>query len=134
MPVEKPLVLVADDNDDGRELYEACLTDAGCRVITARNGTEAIALASNRCPDAIVMDLQMPDIDGWEAIRQIRAAQCEPRPYIVVASAHSAERARRDAYDGGADDFVAKPHSPNVLCALIFDGLRGRATRGDTGR
>jgi DNA-binding response OmpR family regulator len=126
--VDKPLVLVVEDHEDLRELYQQCLHEAGFDVITARNGAEGVALAASRRPSAIVMDLQMPDVHGWEAIRRIRQAspEAEARPYIIAVTAHIADGARIDAYEAGADDFVAKPHDPNVICAIVTSALNAR--------
>lgn len=121
--VDKPLVLIAEDYEDVRELYEECLTRAGFEVVSAVNGEEAIARAKERAPRAIVMDLQMPNVDGWEAIRGIRALAIEPRPYILAVTAHIADGARVDAYEAGADDYVAKPIAPDVICSIIRAAL-----------
>jgi CheY-like chemotaxis protein len=70
------------------------------------------------------MDLQMPVVDGWEAIRRIRALSLVRRPYILAITAHIAEGSRVDAYEAGADDFVAKPISPDMICQIIRAALK----------
>lgn len=124
--VEEPLVLVVDDYDDVRDLYVHRLEEVGFRVVSARNGAEAVALAKQRPPAAIVMDLQMPVMDGWDAIREIRALLLEERPYILAVTAHIGDGSRAQAYDAGADDFVAKPLDPAVLCTILRAALRAR--------
>lgn len=120
------LVLIVDDNEDARVLYEDCLSHAGFRVLIARNGIEAVTLAASKHPWAIVMDFQMPDMDGWEAIRRIRASALDPRPHIVALTANGSADARREAYDAGADDFVPKPANPLMICAMIVGALKAR--------
>jgi two-component system cell cycle response regulator DivK len=67
-PRRAPLVLIADDVEDNREMYRDFLVYHGLQVVTATNGREALEEAFARLPDAIVLDLTMPDIDGWEAV------------------------------------------------------------------
>ena len=122
--MEQKRVLVAEDYDDVRLLYEECLTRAGFDVVGVTNGAEAIESAREAPPHAVLMDLQMPNVDGWEAIRRIRALQLEPRPYILAITAHIADGSRVDAYEAGADDFVAKPISPDMICQIIQAALR----------
>lgn len=117
-------MLVAEDYEDVRLLYEECLSRAGFDVVGVANGADAIERAREAPPDAVLMDLQMPDVDGWEAIRRIRALALEPRPYILAITAHIADGSRVDAYEAGADDFVAKPISPDVICQIITAALR----------
>jgi CheY-like chemotaxis protein len=122
--VEKPCVLVAEDYEDVRMLYEECLERAGFAVLSAANGADAVEHARSSSPHAVLMDLQMPDVDGWEAIRRIRALRLERRPYILAITAHIAEGSRVDAYEAGADDFVAKPISPDMICQIITAALK----------
>lgn len=119
----KKRVLVAEDYEDVRLLYEECLTRAGFSVVGVANGAAAIERAREAPPHAVLMDLQMPDVDGWEAIRRIRALRLEPRPYILAVTAHIGDGSRSDAYEAGADDFVAKPVSPDVICQIISAAL-----------
>jgi CheY-like chemotaxis protein len=122
--VEKPRVLVAEDYEDVRTLYEECLTRAGFDVVGAANGAEAVERARADSPHAVLMDLQMPDLDGWEAIRRIRQLTLLRRPYILAITAHIADGSRVDAYEAGADDFVAKPISPDMICQIISAALK----------
>jgi DNA-binding response OmpR family regulator len=121
-----PLVLVVEDYDDTRELYSVILGEAGFRVATARNGEEAVATAKASKPDAIVMDLQMPVMDGWDAIRAIRKLDADPRPYILALTAHVAEASRVACYDAGCDDMIAKPVASDELVAIVRAALRMR--------
>lgn len=122
--MEKQRVLVAEDYEDVRTLYEECLERAGFDVLSATNGADAIERAMESSPHAVLMDLQMPEVDGWEAIRRIRALRLDRRPYILAITAHIGEGSRVDAYEAGADDFVAKPISPDMICQILHAALK----------
>lgn len=118
------VVVIAEDSDDTRELYVECFTEAGFAVEAATNGGEAVFIGTARPVAAYVIDLQMPIMDGWEAIRRIREAFGK-EPYILAVSGHiHADEPRNAAYDAGADDVVAKPIEPNVLITIVRAALR----------
>jgi CheY-like chemotaxis protein len=127
--LDKPTVLVVDDNDDLRVLFEEILTDEGYVVLTARSGSEGVALATTCCPTAVTMDVEMPEMDGYEAIRRIRAAGCTPRPFIVCVTAHVGAASRAQAYGAGADDFVAKPISRAELSGALREAAPAERRR-----
>ncbi|MEJ2185935.1 MAG: response regulator [Gemmatimonadota bacterium] len=101
---EKPLILVAEDHLDSREALSALLEAFGYTVI---DGREAVDLARRVQPDLILMDLMMPELDGFEATRRIRAARETRQTPIITVTALSG--ARQLALDAGADDFIPKP-------------------------
>ncbi len=113
------LVLLAEDYDDTRALYADHLRAAGFRVVEAADGEEAVALAISQKPDAIVMDLSMPRVDGWDATRRIRADAELAHTYIVALSALDGEISRSMAFDAGCNDFIAKPFLPAALVAVL---------------
>jgi two-component system alkaline phosphatase synthesis response regulator PhoP len=121
-------VLVVDDYEDARTLYAEAFQAAGWEVSTAANGEDAVEIALDRHPEAIVMDLQLPVLDGWQATRRIRAA-LGAKPYIVAVTAHSGEFSRTEAYHAGCDDVLAKPLGPDVLVGIVATALRDRASR-----
>jgi CheY-like chemotaxis protein len=121
-----PLILVVDDFEDTRVLYAEALVEAGFRVDQAATGREAIESARSQPPDAILMDLHMPNVDGWDATRAIRATN-GARPYIVAVSAHFSESSKQEAFDAGCDDFVAKPVLPDLMVTIVRGALRARA-------
>jgi len=108
-------VLVVDDIEDNREIYSTYLVREGYRVVEATGGEAAIALAADLAPDAIIMDLAMPFVDGWAATRAIRALPGGKDIYIVVVSGHDTRESRQAAVEAGCDDFVAKPCIPSDL-------------------
>lgn len=115
----QPLVMVVDDYEDTRLLYVENLREAGFRVIEASNGDEAFAKAVELVPEAIIMDLSMPDVDGWEATRRVRSHPLLRDVYIMALSALEGEQSRAMAFDAGCDDFVAKPLLPAALAAIL---------------
>jgi two-component system cell cycle response regulator DivK len=112
-------ILVVEDQEDNRRILRDLLTSAGFDLIEATTGEEGVRLAELNRPDLILMDVQMPVLDGHEAMQRIKA-QPELRsiPIIVVTSyALSGDEAKARA--AGADAYVAKPFSPRALLATI---------------
>lgn len=116
-------ILAVDDQEDNRRILRDLLTTAGYEVIEAATGEDAVALAEAQMPDLILMDIQLPGIDGYEATRRIKAdARLRPIPLIVVTSyALSGDDAK--AFDAGADAYVSKPFSPRALLAKVREYL-----------
>lgn len=113
------LVLIAEDYEDTRALYAEHLSEAGFRVIEAADGEQAVALALALRPEAIVMDLSMPKVDGWDATRRIRALPEMADTYIVVLSALDGEYSRAMAFDAGCNDFIRKPMLGAALAEVL---------------
>jgi two-component system cell cycle response regulator DivK len=114
--------LVVDDDLDARVIFSQYLRTMGCVVFTAANGKTAVEKARDLGPDVIVMDLAMPIVDGWEAIRQIRDSSWTRKIPIVAVSA--VPMSRGAAFDAGCDAYLSKPCSPDVLWAQIQAILR----------
>jgi two-component system, cell cycle response regulator DivK len=112
-------VLIVEDHEDNRAILRDLLTNAGYDLIEATNGEEGVALAESMRPDLIIMDVQLPVIDGYEATRRIKSnAELKAIPVIAVTSyALSGEEARAKAV--GCDAYVAKPFSPRQILAKI---------------
>jgi two-component system cell cycle response regulator DivK len=112
-------ILVVEDQEDNRRILRDLLLSAGFEVMEATTGEEGIRLAETRRPDLILMDIQMPVLDGYEATRRIKGtAELRQIPIIVVTSyALSGDDAKARA--AGADGYVAKPFSPRELLAKI---------------
>ena len=112
-------VLIVEDHEDNRAILRDLLTNAGYDLIEATNGEEGVALAESTRPDLIIMDVQLPVIDGYEATRRIKSnAELKVIPVIAVTSyALSGEEARAKAV--GCDAYVAKPFSPRHILAKI---------------
>jgi two-component system cell cycle response regulator DivK len=112
-------VLVVEDHEDNRQILRDLLGSAGFEIVEAENGEEAVTLAETSRPDVILMDIQLPVLDGYEATRRIKA---DPRlrsiPVIVVTS-YALSGDEEKARLAGCDDYVSKPFSPRDLLAKI---------------
>jgi signal transduction histidine kinase len=124
---EQPLILVVDDHDAGRYVMVRTLQNAGFRTIEAARGRDGLAMADAEKPDLVLLDIQLPDIDGFEVCRRLRANPALPAVAIVQVSAtfEGAEYQVR-ALEGGADTFLADPVDPTVLVATVRAMLRLR--------
>jgi len=114
-------VLVVDDEDAILHTMDVNLRARGYRVELATTGTHALALAARHHPDAIVLDLGLPDMDGIEVIRGLRGWSAVP---IIILSARSAETQKVAGLDAGADDYVTKPFGMDELMARVRAALR----------
>jgi CheY-like chemotaxis protein len=114
-------VLVVDDVEDTRELYERYFQFQGARVLTASDGEAALQAAVTERPDVIVLDLAMPGMTGWEVIRHLKAnARTRGIPIVVL----SGQCARDSALEAGADSYREKPCLPDELLAEVLRVLR----------
>ena len=116
-------ILVVEDQDDNRRILRDLLTSAGYEMVEAVTGKEGVAMAEAHRPDLILMDIQLPELDGYEATRRIKADPAlQPIPIIAVTSyALSGDDAT--AYEAGCVDYVTKPFSPRQLLAKIRELL-----------
>ena len=111
-----PRILVADDLADNRDVLCLVLEKVGFQVRHASDGRGVLAVCQTWLPELILMDAWMPEMDGYEAIRQVRAGAFHPQPRIIMISASAFEADRRAARAAGADDFVPKPfHDEELL-------------------
>jgi two-component system, cell cycle response regulator DivK len=121
-----PLVLVVDDYSDTRDMYAEYLDYAGYRAQTASDGREAVRRALQAHPSAIVMDLAMPVLDGWEATRILHA---DPRTCdipIVVLTGHALNEQKQRARDSGATLVLNKPCPPKELLEVLDAVINGK--------
>src|SRR6185295_6999054 len=119
--LENPLrtILVVDDFDDTRLLLRTWLQKKGYRVVEAENGHRAVAAAESDRPDLIIMDVEMPELDGLAATRQIRQLTNFGQVPIVAVSAYGADQYRDHAIAAGCDEYVSTPFEPEELERLI---------------
>lgn len=114
-------ILVADDDERLADLVRRYLEIEGYQVLVAHDGAKALELARGRTPDLVVLDLQMPEIDGWDVCRILRAESDIP---IIMLTAQSTERDVLLGLELGADDYIAKPFSPKEVVARVRTVLR----------
>lgn len=127
---DAPLVLVVDDSLDGRELVVDILQLSGFRTAEAADGEQALSQVRELRPDVVLMDLSLPQIDGWEATRRLKAdPETAPIP-IIALTAHALPSEARSADEAGCDGFVTKPCSRTQLLEAIATITGDSAERG----
>ncbi|HEV2218258.1 MAG TPA: HD domain-containing phosphohydrolase [Candidatus Dormibacteraeota bacterium] len=122
-----PLVLVVDDGETNRALVEAFLSDLDCRLQSVEDGAAALAAIENEAPDLVLLDVQMPGMDGYEVCRRIKA---RPRGHllpVVMLTALNNANDRVLALEAGADDFMSKPVDRVELVARVRSAFRLKA-------
>ena len=117
-------ILVVDDFDDTRLLLRTWLRKKGYRVVEAENGKQAIKRARDDNPDLIIMDVEMPELDGLSATRQIRKLKNSSQLPIVAVSAYGADQFREQALAAGCNEYVSTPFEPEELESLISSLLK----------
>jgi signal transduction histidine kinase len=126
-PFENALVLNVDDNEASRYLIARTLKQAGFRVRDATAGAEALALARSDPPDLILLDVKLPDIDGFEVSRRLKADPATSSiPVLQITATYSSSEHWAEALDAGADGYLTHPAEPIVLVATIRALLRAR--------
>ena len=122
----KPRVLVVDDEPQIHRFLSPALEAAGYTPLRADTGAEGLALLATRRPDALILDLGLPDLDGKMVLERARAFYDGP---LLILSARDRELEKIDALDLGADDYVQKPFSVGELLARLRVALRNKAAR-----
>jgi DNA-binding response OmpR family regulator len=117
--VHVPVLLVADDDEDILMLVQLRLSRSGYEVVVARDGEEALRLTREKQPDLAVLDWMMPKASGLEVLRAIRADAATREIPVVLLTARASEADIQEGLDAGADDYIAKPFSPQELAARI---------------
>ena len=117
-------VLIVDDDPDILRLVGYNLTQAGFDAVTTNNGRKALELIQKQPPDLIILDLMLPDVDGMEVCRTLRAHDTSRRIPIIMLTARSEEIDRVVGFELGADDYVMKPFSPRELVLRVKSILR----------
>ena len=127
----KDKILVVEDESSITRFIRAILLSNGYDVITAASGVEAYSMISSHCPDLVLLDLGLPDVDGMQIIENVRQWTQVP---IIVVSARSFDRDKVEALDKGSDDYITKPFSAAELLARIRVALRHsrRSTTDDS--
>jgi DNA-binding response OmpR family regulator len=114
-----PVLLVADDDEDILALVQFRLSRSGYEVVVARDGEEALRLAREQQPDLAVLDWMMPKVSGLDVLRAIRAGADTAHIPVVLLTARASEADIGEGVDAGADDYIAKPFSPQELAARV---------------
>jgi two-component system cell cycle response regulator DivK len=112
-------ILVVDDNEDNRQILIDLLSGAGYEVIEAVTGLDAVTIATREVPDLVLMDIQLPGIDGHEATRRIKSQPALARIPVIAVTSYALAGDDRKAAEAGCDDYVTKPYSPRALLATV---------------
>ena len=119
----KKNILVIEDDDDNRRILRDLLTSAGYEVIEAVTGQGGVTAAERHGPEMILMDIQLPDIDGYEATRRIKANPSLRAIPIIAVTSYALSGDDVKAFEAGCDAYVTKPFSPRELLAKIREYL-----------
>ena len=118
-------ILIVEDEARISRFISTILNNNGYEAIQAHTGQEALSIISSHCPDLIILDLGLPDMDGLAVLKEVRAWSSLP---VVVVSARSHERDKVDALDLGADDYLTKPFGTDELLARVRTAIRHTRT------
>jgi len=120
-------ILLVEDNEDNRIIYATALRYAGYEVYEAITGTEGVQQARSQRPDLVLMDISVPELDGWEATAILKADPATKHIPIIAVTAHALPGDEERSLEAGCDAYLAKPIPPATLIAEI-DRRFGRTT------
>lgn len=112
-------ILIADDYDDNRELLRLMLEGVGYTTHEARNGRECVRMARQTPPDLLLIDLSMPELDGWGVLRELRADETTRNLPCLAVTAFASDADRTRALDAGFNAYLAKPFRSKELLAAV---------------
>ena len=121
----RSLILIVEDDEDSREVYQDILSENGFDVETATSGAEGLRLARAGLPNAILMDISLPDMDGWNATTQLKADPETMNIPVIIVTAYAFPEDRARANRVGCDGFLTKPCEPSRVLAEIHRLLAG---------
>lgn len=116
-------ILVIEDNEDNRRIVRDLLTSVGYEIIEAITGAEGVDAAAEQHPDLILMDIQLPGMDGYEATRRIKATPALNDIPIIAVTSYALSGDDVKAFEAGCDGYVSKPFSPRALLGKIREYL-----------
>ena len=123
----RPTILNAEDSADSREMMQLLLETRGYQVVAADDGVHALEVALSSRPDLVLLDLELPKLDGLSVTRELRLHPNFKVVPIVILSGHDPSRFRQEALDAGCDDYLLKPINFDLLHELLdrmIDGAR----------
>ncbi len=119
-----PRILIVEDQEDNRKILRDLLTSAGFTPLEATTGEEGVTLAEREHPDLILMDIQLPGLDGYEATRRIKAIPALQQIPVIAVTSYALSGDDVKARDAGCDGYITKPFSPRALLATVREYLR----------
>lgn len=126
----KAKILIIEDDPDIREMLSLAFRDEGWQLSMAKTGEEGLEVLNREKIDCIILDIMLPGMDGFKALKKIRSLEVNKNTPVIMASARGEEADIVTGLELGADDYVVKPYSPRIFCARIRVALR-RAEEGD---
>lgn len=120
-------VLVVEDNEKNMKLFRDVLGATGYRTLEATTGGEAVLLATEQAPDLVLMDIQMPDVDGVEALRRLRADERSAAIPVLAVTAQAMQGDREHFLAEGFDGYLSKPVNVRELIGTVRQHCEGRA-------
>ena len=112
-------ILIVEDTEDNRRILRDLLTAAGYDILEAMDGSQGVTMALAEQPDLILMDIQLPVIDGYEATRRLKADPATRRIPVVAVTSYALSGDEDKALASGCDGYVAKPFSPRNILGLV---------------
>ena len=112
-------ILVVEDTEDNRQIIRDLLTSAGYELIEAADGASGVAMAAQHAPDLILMDIQLPVMDGYEATRRIKADPATAHIPVIAVTSYALSGDEAKTREAGCDAYISKPFSPRELLAKV---------------
>ncbi len=119
-----PRILIVEDQEDNRKILRDLLTSAGFTPLEATTGEEGVTLAERERPDLILMDIQLPGLDGYETTRRIKGNPALQQIPIIAVTSYALSGDDVKARDAGCDGYITKPFSPRALLATVREFLK----------
>ena len=116
-------ILVVEDQEDNRQILRDLLGNAGYELLEAENGADALTTVARQRPDLILMDIQLPVMDGYEATRRLKADPATQSIPIIVVTSYALSGDETKAREAGCDAYVTKPYSPRQLLGKVREFL-----------
>ncbi len=116
-------ILLVEDTEDNRQIMRDLLGATSFELLEAHDGKQGVAIATSAVPDLILMDIQLPEMNGYEAIRLIKANPLTSHIPIIVVTSYALSGDEDEAIAAGCDAYIPKPFSPRMLLALIREFL-----------
>ncbi len=118
-------ILLVEDNEDNRDMLTRLLQRRGFDVVSAVDGLQGIAMAGSEAPDTILMDMSLPELDGWEATRRLKSEPSTRSIPVIALTAHAMSGDRERALAAGCDDYESKPiELPRLIAKIQALGTR----------
>ncbi|MDX6369369.1 MAG: hypothetical protein QOG93_871 [Gaiellaceae bacterium] len=127
---DRTSVLIADDDEDILELVRLGLTDHGFETIVARDGATALALARERVPDLALLDVSMPELDGYQVAAALKSDPATDGIVVILFTARAGPLDVQKGFSAGADDYIVKPFTLRTLQDRVAAALDRRAPAG----